>query len=174
MEKKVFLFFFLLLFVISACTSKALERKVVTINKPSEFTEVGSSFKVVKDAKICTQDGKPIIREFATTWCPHCKWIKQTYTGVINEYVAQDKIIAHLWNIDIGDDDLTVKKELVVPSVEKAIHKKFNPKSSIPTFVFGCKYVRIGNAFEQQDNLAAEAKEFRAIIDKLVEEVENE
>tara|TARA_Y100000310_G_scaffold68970_1_gene64279 strand:+ start:2059 stop:2583 length:525 start_codon:yes stop_codon:yes gene_type:complete len=174
MNKKIFLFFFLLLFLITGCTSKDPDKGVVTIKKPIENTVVGDSFKVLDNAEICTKDGKPIIRKFATTWCPHCKWIKQTYTDVINEYVAQDKIVAYLWNFDIGDDALTVKKELVVPSFEKGIHQKFNPKSSIPTFVFGCKYVRIGNAFEQQNDLAAEAAEFRAIIDRLLEEVENE
>jgi len=53
---------------------------------------------------------------------------------------------------------------------EQAIYNKFNPKGSVPTFVFGCKYFRVGNAYEAQDNLEAEETEFRSVIDKLLEE----
>ena len=46
--------------------------------------------------------------------------------------------------------------------------KKYNPKGSIPTFVFGCKYVRVGNGYERDDDLASEAAEFRAVIEDLI------
>ena len=51
-----------------------------------------------------------------------------------------------------------------------AIFKEFNPQGSIPTFVFGCKYYRVGNGYEQQDDKAAEEAEFRAVFDELVKE----
>ena len=45
----------------------------------------------------------------------------------------------------------------------------FNPRESIPTFVFGNKYWQIGNGYERQDDLIAEEAEFKRIIEKLVQ-----
>jgi len=164
--KKAFLFFFLLLFFISACNSKTNEKTIITIDNTK--ANPGSSFLVMNGAEICTENGKPIIRKFATTWCPHCKWIKETYEEVLNDY--EGEIVAYLWELDTGDNALTPEVETAVPRIEKAILTKFNPKNSIPTFIFGCKYYRIGNAFEEQNNLAAEKAEFEAIIEKLLKE----
>jgi len=173
MTKKILFFLFLFLFVISSCTGKTTEKKIITINK-AITQEPGDTFLIKEDATICTEEGKPIIRKFATTWCPHCRWVKESYVKVVNEYSTQGKITAHLWYMDTGDDGLTKKAEIIVPQKEKEIFNQFNPKNSIPTFIFGCKYYRVGNAFEQQNNHAAEEAEFRAIIDKLIEEVNNE
>ncbi len=49
-----------------------------------------------------------------------------------------------------------------------AIFKQFNPDNSIPTFVFGCEYYRVGNAYEQQNDLTAEIGEFKAVIEELL------
>jgi len=38
-------------------------------------------------------------------------------------------------------------------------------KNTVPTYVFGCKYVRIGNAYE---TLGEEKAEFRRVIEKLL------
>ena len=51
---------------------------------------------------------------------------------------------------------------------ETAIFAQFNSKGSIPTYVMGCKYVRIGNGFETQDDKAGEAAEFMAVIEALI------
>ena len=129
-----------------------------------------STFKSTGD-EICTQDGKPIIREFSTTWCPHCKWIKDTYAKVVKEYEGQ--IIAYQWDIDKNDDALTEGLESYIPEEELEIFKKYNPKGSIPTFVFGCKYVRVGNGYESQGDLEAEEAEFRKIIEELIAQQNN-
>ena len=172
MNKKTFFFLFLLLFVISSCTGKATEKKVITINKEVVKQQVGSTFLTKEDATICTKDGKPIIRKFATTWCPHCSWIKESYLKVLNEY--DDKIVGRLWYMDTGDNAVTKNVELTVPLTEKNIFSSFNERNSIPTFIFGCKYYRIGNAFKKENNLAAEEAEFRFIIDKVLKEAKNE
>ncbi len=57
-----------------------------------------------------------------------------------------------------------------VPDSERAIFKEFNPKNSVPTFVFGCKYYRVGNGYERADDLDAEVKELKAVIDALLQE----
>jgi len=48
--------------------------------------------------------------------------------------------------------------------------KKFNPRGSIPTFVFGCKYYRIGAGHEETDDKTAEEAEYRLVIEELLKE----
>lgn len=119
--------------------------------------------------EICKEDGKPIIRLFSTTWCPHCKWVSNAFESTVQEYVNEGKIVAYHWEVDIGDNTLTTGRELSVPASETAIFKQFNSRESIPTFVFGCKYYRIGNGFESQNNLDAEIGEFKAVIEALLD-----
>ena len=121
-------------------------------------------------AGVCTEDGKPVIRLYSTTWCPHCQWISETFDAVVKMYVDEGLIVAHHWEIDTGDDTLTSQVEQGVPDSEMAIYNEFNPQGSIPTFVFGCKYYRIGNGYEQQDDLESEAAEFEAVIEALINE----
>jgi len=120
------------------------------------------------DNPICKDGGKPIIRLFSTTWCPHCQWVSSTFDKVAKDYVKKGKIVAHHWQLDTNDDTLTTEVEKAVPNEEGVIYNQFNPGGSIPTFVFGCRYYRIGNGYERQNDLAAEEKEFREIIDKLL------
>jgi len=124
----------------------------------------------LKEGEICKENGKPVIRLFSTTWCPHCVWIKETFDSTVKEYVDAGKITVYHWELDTGDNTLTEQVESVVPESELAVYKEFNPKGSIPTFVFGCKYSRIGNGFESTQDLISEAKEFRTAIETLLQE----
>lgn len=126
------------------------------------------TFLQKKDAQVLKEDGKPVIYLFSTTWCPHCQWIKETFDKVVKEYVASGKIKAYHWEIDINDNILTAEKETQVPNKDLNLYKEFNPQGSIPTFVFGGKYFRTGNGYEQQKDLASEETEFRAVIDDLL------
>ena len=38
-----------------------------------------------------------------------------------------------------------------IPKKEVGIFQKYNPKNTVPTYVFGCKYVRTGNAYKTLD-----------------------
>ncbi|MEK7071950.1 MAG: thioredoxin family protein [Patescibacteria group bacterium] len=127
-----------------------------------------STYSEKKDAEICKENGKPVVYLFSTTWCPHCQWIKDTFDEVVSKYVAEGKIVAYHWDVDINDNTLTSEKETVVPAKDLAIYKEFNPGGSIPTFVFGCKYSRIGNGFEQQQDLKSEISEFEALIKDMI------
>ena len=120
---------------------------------------------------ICTEEDKPVIRLYSTTWCPHCQWIGSTYDSVVKMYVDQGLIVAHHWEVDTGDDTLTDQVEEGVPDSETAIFDDINPQGSIPTFVFGCKYYRIGNGYEQEEDLESEAAEFEAVIEALIDEL---
>lgn len=127
-----------------------------------------TTFSEKAEANLCTEDGKPVVYLFSTTWCPHCQWIKDTFDEVVNKYVADGKIVAYHWEVDTNDNTLTSQKETVVPAKDLAIYKEFNPGGSIPTFVFGCKYSRIGNGYEQKQDLAAEKAEFEALIEDMI------
>lgn len=135
-----------------------------TDNVTKQVSEITSFAKV--EGPACEVNGKPVIRMFSTTWCPHCKWIKSTFDSVVKEY--EDRIVAHHWEVDINDDTLTQMHEGYIPRQELDVFRRFNPRGSVPTFVFGCKYYRIGNAYETENDLSAEAAEFRAVIEELL------
>jgi thiol-disulfide isomerase/thioredoxin len=136
----------------------------------TNITSMNISTFSLMEGPVETVDGKPVIRLFSTTWCPHCVWIKSTYDRVVNEYVSQGKIVAYHWELDTGDNTLTNETETEVPASEKAVYQKFNPQGSIPTFVFGGKYYRIGNGYEREQDLGKEEAEFRAVIEELIKE----
>jgi thiol-disulfide isomerase/thioredoxin len=127
---------------------------------------VNRTFQDTGDA-VCREDGKPVIRMFSTTWCPHCKWIKDTFDETVKKYALEGKIVARHWEFDALDDSLTPDAENAVPDSEKAVFDKYNPSGGVPTYVFGCKYVRIGNGYESKQDPDSEKKEFEDIIREL-------
>ena len=113
-------------------------------------------------------NGKPVIRMFSTTWCPHCKWVTPAFEEVAAEYESQ--IVAMHWELDIGDNTLTPEYEGGIPVSESELFKQTSPGGGVPAFLFGGKYVRGGTAFEGEDNLEKEKEDFRKVIDALLEE----
>ncbi|MBN1941361.1 MAG: hypothetical protein JW772_04230 [Candidatus Diapherotrites archaeon] len=134
-------------------------------NNPGEITtfiETGNEIEL--------QDGKPVIRLYSTTWCPHCQWSGGTFEKVVREYVAAGKIVAYHWELDIQDNTLTPEAEAGIPQSEIDVFMNINPRNTVPTFAFGGKYYRIGNGYESAQSLALEEQEFRAVIETLLEE----
>jgi thiol-disulfide isomerase/thioredoxin len=127
----------------------------------------------VYQGQIQLDNGKPVIRLFTTSWCPHCEWIKDTFDVVVREYVQRGEIIAHHWEMDTGDNILTPNIEKEIPQSEFDIFKRFSPQGSVPSFVFGEKYWRVGNGYESQNDLLSEKYEFKVIIEKLIQKVAN-
>lgn len=169
MKKLIIILIIVITLLLFGCTQQPNDNST-DINTTSTFREVDNS--------ICTIDGKPIIRLYSTTWCPHCKWINDTYNNTVMEYVEKGEIVAHHFKFDINDDVLTPGID-GIQQTEIAVFEKFSPKGSIPAFVFGCKYYRIGNGYEavgsvsaenNQKRLDQEEKEFRKLIEKLIEE----
>jgi len=122
-----------------------------------------------EEGPACYDTEKPVIRLFSTTWCPHCVWIKETFDSVVKEYVDKGKITAYHWELDTKDNTLTDEIESVVPESELEIYRNFSPRGSIPTFVFGCKYYRVGNGFESSKDLVSEENEFKTVIETLLQ-----
>ncbi len=127
-----------------------------------------TTFSVKKAATVCKEGGKPVIYLFSTTWCPHCQWVAATFDKTVQEYVKAGKIVAYHWEVDTGDNTLTSDKETKIPDSAMAVYNEFNPQGSIPTYVLGCKYFRVGNGHESQNDLNAEAAELKAAIDDLI------
>ncbi|MBW2988271.1 hypothetical protein KY318_02065 [Candidatus Woesearchaeota archaeon] len=85
---------------------------------------------------------------------------------MVNRY--KDRVVAYLWELDTGDNLLTDEIETKVPDEEMAIYHKFNPQRSVPTFVFGCRYVRVGTVYEAQNDLTKEEADFQKVIEALL------
>ncbi len=165
--KLILLISALVLLFLSGCVSSKYESTDTSGIAPSSIT----TFQTLPNATICTEDGKPIIRLYSTTVCPHCRWVNATFNGVMDEYKAKGLIAAYHWDLDIGNNQYTAAKETAVPKAEVDLFTSTNPQQSVPTYLFGCKYWRVGNAYETQDDLDAEAAEFKAVIEKLLVEV---
>lgn len=116
---------------------------------------------------ICSdENGKPYVILFSTTWCPHCEWISETFESLQTSY--GHLVNVQHWELDLGDDTLTSQVEEEIDPNMRAMFDQFNPEGSIPTYVFGCKYYRIGNGYEREDDLNAELDDFKLIIEKLL------
>lgn len=174
---KILIGIFAILFLLG-CTSPTtnpsgeLTTKVATLSD-KDLSTLKSEIRTFNelDVDICTTDeGKPIIRLFSTTWCPHCQWVKSTFDNTVQEYVNAGLIEAYHWEVDTYDNALTQGIEGTIPQSEVSVFRNYNPEGSIPTFVMGCKYYRVGNGFESQNNLAAEEAEFRSVIEALIKE----
>lgn len=143
----------------------------IFLTEGSGLPSAGSSQKQdsfsVSSEDICKENGKPLVILFSTTTCPHCKWIKSTFDSVAKEYADAGKIAAYHWELDTGDNTLTAAKESKIPDDYANMFWKYSQKGGVPTFVFGCKYYRIGNAYESSGDLSAEEKEFRSVLDSL-------
>ncbi len=116
-----------------------------------------------KEGPICKKDGKVIVRFFSTTSNSASNWISDTFDDLAAQY-GRD-IVAYHWQLDTGDNTLTSTVEKGIPREEVEIFQEYNPKNTVPTYVFGCKYVRIGNAY---DSLEDEEAEFKRVIEQLV------
>ena len=132
---------------------------------PSAIT----TFDHVDSGDICREDGKPVIRMFSTPTCPHCAWSSEAFEPVVQMYMDQGLIVAHHWDLYTGDDLLTSEVEDEIPESEMEIYDTFSPQSYVPTFVFGCTYYRVGTGHEGEDDLEAEAAEFMAVIEELLD-----
>jgi len=137
-----------------------------------------NKFLSIEGNSVCKLEGKPIIRMYSTSICPHCIWVKPAFDEVVKKYVDENKIVAYHWEWIIDsegsltgvDDKLTSQLEGTLPPIEDAVFKEFSPNTSVPAFIFGCKYYRLGNQFEIQKDLTAEKAEFTRIIEELLKE----
>ena len=166
MNKILLIALICLIFVLAGCT----QTSKWTFEPLDQVQGNISSFQTKNTNSVCIENGKPIVRLFVTSWCPHCKWVEPAFIDTAKYYTQTGDIVAYVWELDTGNNLLTPEVENKVPDSEMAIYRQFNPEGSIPTFIFGCKYYRIGNAYESENDLDKEVAEFKAVIKKTVEE----
>ena len=120
--------------------------------------------------EICTEEGKPVIRMFSSSSCPYCSWSKPIFENVTKEYMDAGKIISYHWEDNMNT--LSGNDEPITED-ERSIYLTYNPRGTIPTFVFGCKYYRIGAPHSNSQNgEALEEAELRAVIEDLLSQTE--
>ena len=137
---------------------------------PYEITPSSITTFDYNGGDICMEDGKPVIRMFSSPTCPHCTWAADAFDPVAKMYVNEGAIVAHHWDLITGDDLLTSVVETEIPDSEMAIYNTYSG-GYVPTFVFGCTYSRVGTGFESTDDLEAEATEYMAVIEELLDSV---
>ena len=127
-----------------------------------------NTFYLKKDAEICKENGLPIVYLFSISGCPHCQWIGDTFDQVMTDYIKLGKIVAYHYDVETGDDLLTPEKESGLPTLALNAYDEFSPNGGVPSFVFGCKYFRLGNGYAGESGLLKEEGEFRAILEEIV------
>lgn len=127
----------------------------------------------IKGESVCKKDGKPIVYVISTTTCPHCIYIKDTFVkwGKDNS----DKLDVQLWvfdgkSPDSADNLITDEIETSISNEAMQVYEKMNPDGTVPTFIFGCKYVRVGNGFEGENDLNKEVEAYNKIKEKILSE----
>jgi thiol-disulfide isomerase/thioredoxin len=114
---------------------------------------------------VCYEDGKPVIRMYASSGCGYCQWNKPIYIKVAKEYMDAGKIVAYLW--EDGKNVLSDGQE-AMPAEEEALRQQFG-FSGVPAFIFGCKYYRSGASFSRVENgTILEEVELRNVIQDLL------
>jgi foldase protein PrsA len=131
--------------------------KIIGEEKPVQETqEMGANeFKETSD-EVCKEGGKPVIRRYIAAECEACRNVEPAFKAALFGYDVALKEI---------ELDKAVKEGL--PKSELDILKKYNPKGAVPAYIFGCKYYRIGNAYESL-NLTQEEKIFKETLLKVV------
>ncbi|MCK5282706.1 MAG: peptidylprolyl isomerase [Nanoarchaeota archaeon] len=127
-----------------------------------EETEIENEFKETSD-EICTEDEKPIIRMYTSSTCEKCRDIEIAFRNTVQTY----DVVVKEWELDTGDNLYTSEIETSMTSSEYELLKKYNPSFAVPAYVFGCRYVRIGNAFAEPDYLEEE-KIFMETIERII------
>lgn len=127
-----------------------------------------NTFELKKDAQICREDGRPVVYLFTASSCPHCEWIGETFNQTVSVWQKNGQIKAYNFDVETGDDLLTEEIETELPASAISVLNEFEPQGYIPVFVFGCKYFRVGNGYEQEGSLANEIKEFTAVIKEII------
>ncbi len=114
---------------------------------------------------VCLEDGMPLVVMYTTSDSTHGAWVVEAFKDVVKEY--EGKVSSHIYVMDTGDDLMTDAVESAVPQSEIQRFYTFNKEGRVPTFLFGCEYIRVGTYWESTGDIEAEKKEFRAVMDEM-------
>jgi len=105
-----------------------------------------NEFEETNDA-VCYEDNKPEVLLFCKRNSIPCQKANRIFANAVN---GNDKIKAHIWILDEGDDKLTAEKEKGVPKKDLALFSRYSDNGAVPSYVIGCAYTRIGNTNEDK------------------------
>lgn len=122
----------------------------------------------IYDNEICEENGKPLVIMFSEPWCQDSAWISEEFIEWAN---TRDDLQIHYYEISTGDDLLTAEVETMVPDLHIRLFESYSPDPPVvPLYLFGCKYVRGENAFQEEDNVEKEIELFEKFGDLLIGE----
>ena len=126
------------------------------------------------EMNICTDGGKPTVIQFSISTCPHCIWAGDAFRAAVKPYVAEGKISAYLWHLDTGDNLLTevIETKDALPKKHLQIFSHFDKQQQVPFFVMGCRYYRLGTAYEIEGGKEKEVAEMKAVIEQVIKDFE--
>ena len=141
----------------------------VNEDNEEELKEQGDEIVIKKEFTltsddVCLEDNKPVIRRYTSSNCVNCEEVGQSFRNAVEDY---DVVIKEL-ELDTGDDLYTYEIETSISREEFDVLKKYNSNGAIPAYVFGCKHIRLGNAYDEL-NLAGEEEAFKEILDELMD-----
>jgi len=146
-------------------SNEALDAYIAELREEAEITIPSAlprnEFTMTTE-ELCTKGDLPIIRVYTSSSCIKC----QNSLNVLADAVDDMEVILYAWELDTGDNLMTEELEESMPKEEFDILLRYNEKAAVPSYVFGCKYVRIGNLFEDFD-AESEYQEFRGILERL-------
>jgi hypothetical protein len=158
----------------AVCETKEVSfsnKKTDSIANDNQLESIGKSGTYnIKSGLVTYQIDKPVIRLFTTTTCPYSTWSRDVFDIVVTEFIQSGDIIAYHWDLDTGDNTITPEIETEVPLSELKILLTFNPEGSVPTFILGEKYWRVGNGYDRTNDLVSEELELRIIIRGLIQD----
>ena len=96
-------------------------------------------------------------------------WVKEAFDSIAKGYADKGLIVARHWELDIRDDTLTPRRERMVPDSEMSVFNRISG-GGVPAYSMGCRYIRLGNGHERENNIEAEKAEFMAVIEMLIRE----
>ncbi|MBN1373737.1 thioredoxin family protein [Candidatus Dojkabacteria bacterium] len=125
-----------------------------TVTYPTIESSSTNKPMVNESAAVCYEDGKPVVLLFSTSSCPHCTWIKETFDNWARD--NSNKYAVHHYEYSYDNQgnatviDTISGQTVEIPSEYETLYVNYSG-GYVPTFIFGCKYFRIGNGFEVAD-----------------------
>jgi len=133
------------------------QQEEVVLDQEQEERVLGESavvlgnFKVLEEAEICLENGKPLVYYFGGSFCSYCKWEHPIVSSVAEKFKGY---ISFHDNMDKTDADQDIVEKYA------ALNKGY-----VPFMVIGCQYWQLGSgeAFGEEQ----EANHIAALICKI-------
>jgi foldase protein PrsA len=126
--------------------SKAKIDILMNFSGKNKISAPVNEFKETTD-EICMENNVPLVRIYVSSSCVACKDIESSFIDLVDSYNVNAKVI----ELDTGDDLITMDIESKLSKTDYELLKKYDSKGAVPSYIIGCKYVRIGNAYKELD-----------------------